>query len=372
MSHSIVTLLQPTVVILRICGVCPSALRRVYIPSSNRVFGLYLVLHSLVFFILSIERINQTVFGISTLITNLLLVCEFARNSVLILTSFTSIEYLLKFFRIMESAQRSMFSLNIQQPPNPSQIAQLVWLAILFTPRLITSVCMFLEGKYVDLMCMLTTYLIVTGTAAKMRVLLSVVSEKLELLNWHLDDLNNRWPLFLPRPPDVSFKDLSCVREWRKTKFILDSEDNRTVTVEKVRLFNKAHLKLVYAFNTLNSVFSITSLLFIVPGVISLSLCIPVALNVHPFSLFYYSVGFYIMGEIVGICAVLSFSSRVKDQVRREWLFFSCNKKYRFNQLTQIVVTVIIYLKLTYLLKNTWFVEFNLKHYGYKYNFIYH
>lgn len=350
MSQDIVSLLQPTVIALRICGVCPSALRRVNVPISTKVYGVLLAISFLVFIILPLPKTMPRVTDITTFFIVLKLISDIFRHLVLVLTAFTSSESLVKFFRIMESAQRSLFTLNIRQPPIPSRTTQLVWLAVLSTPKLLAFILLFLEGNYFHLLCFLPNTLVVTGTAAKMTVLLNLVSQKFELLNWHLDDLNNRWPVFLPRPPDVSFKELSCVREWRKTKFIVESEDNRTVTVEKINTFNKAHLKLVYAFNTLNSAFSFTCLAFILAGAIHLSFSIPLLLNINWASMSCYTVSTNLIAEIVAMSVVMRLSTKIQDQVWRETLFivFPFNGlvvSYLFNRM---FVTLMLYFIFEY------------------------
>lgn len=315
MYEDAVDLLQPTVVTSRVCGVCPSALRKLQIPLSNKIYAFFLVLTFAVHQTTIMFNIKRTSGGIVTFIAYLATIGDFTRYTVLVLNAFLSSETLIKFFRIMESAQRSLLALNIRQPPHPTNRSQIVWLLVLFSPKVLSVVCHLFKRSYFPALSGLLHLMVVTGTACLVRVLLSLVHGKLELLNWHLDDLNNRWPIFLPRPPDVSFRDLSCVREWRRSKFILESEDNRTVTAEKIRNFNKAHLKLTYALKTLKTVFSVTLLAYIVPSVIDISLLVPISLRVESFTLSHFQTCSYIAGEICSLCAILSVSSKAQEQV---------------------------------------------------------
>lgn len=96
----------------------------------------------------------------------------------------------------------------------------------------------------------------------QVRAMMALVLDKLNHLNWHLDDLNNRWPLFLPRPPDVTFSELSSVASWRRTKFVNYDRNVREITPLKIQKFNLAHLKLFCAYRSLNKIFSLELFVF--------------------------------------------------------------------------------------------------------------
>lgn len=314
MYQDAVSLLQPTVVVLRICGVCPSALKTLHIPKSNKIHAFVLTI-VYVIFILHLTSVQRSFTGLASLLSVLAILSDILNHFVLTTCAFLSSESLIKFFRIMESAQRSLFSLNIRQPPSPSKKSQTVWIAVMFTPKLMAVICQLIVSVSVVRISSLANTMVVTGTSCKIRVLLDLVNGKLELLNWHLDDLNNRWPVFLPRPPDVSFRELSCVREWRRTKFIQEDQDTRTVTPEKIRNFNKAHLKLVYAMKTLNSIFSLTVLIFIVSTILKLAISIPLIIDLKLPTLIRLELILSAFGDISALYSILSLSSKIQDQV---------------------------------------------------------
>ncbi|KAG8325724.1 hypothetical protein J6590_059409 [Homalodisca vitripennis] len=215
MHQDSVSLVQPTVLVLRVCGVCPSALRTVNIPFITKVYASILAITYFAF----VPVILWTRFSIYNDITAFIFsassITGMAQHMILLTSPFLTCRTLSRFFKIMESAQKNMFDLNIRQPPNPSLSRNSLQDESTFPSR----------------------------------------ERKIRSAHWHLDDLNNRWPLFLPRPADVSFRELPSVALLRRKKFVLPSHDTRTVTAEKIRNFNKAHLKLYYAYRTLNSLF---------------------------------------------------------------------------------------------------------------------
>ncbi|KAG8259643.1 hypothetical protein J6590_008678 [Homalodisca vitripennis] len=301
MHHDSVGLVQPTVSVLRVCGVCPSALRTVYIPLSTRVYGCVLAIT----FLFSSSVILWTHIGayndITAFIFSASLSFGMAQQVILLTSSFLTCRTLSRFFMIMESAQQNLFDLNIRQPPNPSVRSQICWMALMFAPSCaMIGLLISYESNVYYVISATFEGLVTVGTACKMRVLFHLLNEKFGLLNWHLDDLNNRWPLFLPRPTDVSFRELPSVALWRRKKFVLLRHDTRTVTAEKIRNFNKAHLKLYYAYRTLNSLFYWSGLI----------MCVNSGTNLV-YNTFLLFSSFRLKGFIINVILVLSIANRI-------------------------------------------------------------
>ncbi|KAG8273371.1 hypothetical protein J6590_021326 [Homalodisca vitripennis] len=319
MHQDSVSLLQPTVLVLRVCGVCPSALRTVKIHFVTKIYAFVLAITLLVFVLVML----WTSFGVYNDITAFIFfvssISNMAQHVILLTSPFLTYRTLSRFFMIMESAQQTLFDLNIRQPPNPSVRSQICWMALMFAPGCAIFGILCFNTSIAYIIPLLIENLVTVGTACKMRVLFHLVNEKFGLLNWHLDDLNNRWPLFLPRPADVSFRELPSVALWRRKKFVLPSHDTRTVTAEKIRNFNKAHLKLYYAYRTLNS-------LFYWPGLI---MCVHTGTNlVYITFLLFSTVGgkrfltsvifmLNIANRILSLGVMLTMTTKIEEKSRR-------------------------------------------------------
>ncbi|KAG8273370.1 hypothetical protein J6590_021325 [Homalodisca vitripennis] len=319
MHQDSVSLLQPTVLVLRVCGVCPSALRTVNIPFITKIYAFVLAITILVF----VSVIFWTRISVYNDITAFVFCAssffDMVQHVILLISPFLTCRTLSRFFMIMESAQQNLFELNIRQPPNPSVRSQICWMAFMFAPGCAIFGILCLNTSIAYIIPLFIENLVAVGTVCKMRVLFHLMNEKFGLLNWHLDDLNNRWPLFLPRPADVSFRELPSVALWRRKKFVLPSHDTRTVTAEKIRNFNKAHLKLYYAYRTLNS-------LFYWPGLL---MCVHTGTNLvfNTFLLFstvegkkivtYVILMYNIANRILSLGVMLTMTTKIEEKSRR-------------------------------------------------------
>lgn len=258
MYRDLVSLVQPTIIFSRFCGVCPSALRDPYVPTGYKMYSL---LSCLCFIWCHVCIIVDHVESLRNFTILLHMVFDVIVLNVvcsLILLPHIQKEKLVSFFVSMETAQESLHRLNIRQLPEPSQKIQICWV-IFFFHMVIVEVSVYACTTR-DWLVFATTLIItitITGVYAKMRVMLDIVNRKFNLLNWHLDDLNNRWPLFLPRPPDVTFSDFTSVSSWRRTHFVLYDRFVRDVTPDKISTFNRAHFHIYSAYRALNNVCSV-------------------------------------------------------------------------------------------------------------------
>lgn len=317
MYQDIVRLLQPTIIFLRVCGVCPSSLRKVHIPISyvayvvlffmvflnqilDNVIGVYSVLHDITYFLV--------------ILANVLLLLNVV---VLLLSPFLMKEELLMFFKVLKSTQSSLFSLNLRQPEIPGPKLQACCIALLAAPTVLEEFIIISSNTdFQVLVSRLLFALVRIGTVCKISILIGLLNNKLGLLNWHLNYLNHYWPPFLPRHPnkDHGFKDLSKESDWRKKIFVHVGLDSGTLTPEKVRLFNKAHLKLHYAYRKLNHIFSFPVLTMYVNTGVSISVkCFLISCRI--FNIDVKAAALNIVGETMGIILMSSLVSIIEKNV---------------------------------------------------------
>lgn len=178
--------------------------------------------------------------------------------STLLLTPHMRKAQLVKYFFTLETAQESLHKLNIKQPSEPSKKLQIVWFMFFFHAVLVILFFqIFFPNFWSVALFFFVALFTISGVFAKIRLMLDLVSRKLDLLNWHLDDLNNRWPLFLPRPPDVTFSEFASVAAWRSTHFVVYNRYVRDITPEKIFYFNQAHFQIYSAYKALNKIVSL-------------------------------------------------------------------------------------------------------------------
>ncbi|XP_046671089.1 putative gustatory receptor 28b [Homalodisca vitripennis] len=244
----------------------------------------------------------------------------FVQHCTVLVTPVLTRDSLVKFFKIIESAQEALFNLNIRQPRSPSMLSQICWLAFFTVPLLMSIVVStFSPISYSTAAISVAHPIVFYGTLSKMRIMMQLVKEKFDLLNWHLDDLNNRWPLFLPRPPDVTCSEFICVEKWRKTKYVHYDENHRQITSLKIEAFNRAHIKLCYAFHTLNYVFSVDSLVMtLCVGTIVMGECFSAITN--PYNLQWRYTPYFIVSAIhiaTSFITVLTVATNIKEQAHK-------------------------------------------------------
>ena len=88
-------------------------------------------------------------------------------------------------------------------------------------------------------------------------LLLFVVESKLASINWHLDYLTNRVPVYLAFPDDEIFIESKIHAKGVPEKFVKYTDDVRLVTAHKIRTFNQIHFLLYSTSNLIAKYFSL-------------------------------------------------------------------------------------------------------------------
>ncbi|KAG8328189.1 hypothetical protein J6590_000846 [Homalodisca vitripennis] len=322
MHKEIVNLLNPTILYSKLCGVFPSPL----LPDNScssisyTVFIVILMMAPLTFLGTLAHDLVYVYNDITSFFLAFHFFILFVQHCTVLVTPVLTRDSLVKFFKIIESAQEALFNLNIRQPRSPSMLSQICWLAFFTVPLLMSIVVStFSPISYSTAAISVAHPIVFYGTLSKMRIMMQLVKEKFDLLNWHLDDLNNRWPLFLPRPPDVTCSEFICVEKWRKTKYVHYDENHRQITSLKIEAFNRAHIKLCYAFHTLNYVFSVDSLVMtLCVGTIVMGECFSAITN--PYNLQWRYTPYFIVSAIhiaTSFITVLTVATNIKEQAHK-------------------------------------------------------
>lgn len=260
MFHDTVKCLQPSILPLRVLGVCPSALRRLYIPLSNKIYCTLLTIFPIVFsqidlINLGFDLTDSTQRFLITIYNNKVYCLQ---HLVLIISTFNTSGDLVRFCGIMESAQRSLHSLGIAQPPRPAALYQILWMVLLSVPTIALSILVCSLYGWISGISFSVLLCVKLGVFCKMRVFLDLLNGKLALLNWHLEELKSHWPMFYLYSTERNVDVSQAGSRWVDSMYT--SHSGKTISCGRVREINKAHLKLYYAFKTLNSVFSFPSL----------------------------------------------------------------------------------------------------------------
>lgn len=324
MYQDLVSLVQTTIGFARFCGVCPSALREPYVPVCYVLYSLLSCLYVLSFQVyMMLDHVDklrefkvllQMVFDV--IVLNV--VCS------LLLFPHLRKEKLVSFFVDMESAQQALHKLNIRQLPEPSKKLQICWV-IFFSHVVIVEVIVYASTSK-DWLVLVTTAvstLIISGTYTKIRVMLDIVNRKFNLLNWHLDDLNNRWPLFVPRPPDVTFSEFASVSSWRRTHFVLYNRFVRDVTPNKILTFNQAHFHIYSAYRALNDMCSIDLLALTFYQGVSVVFALHFVLTEETDRIMAYFSIFIIIYNSTSFFVVLTYATKAKEKVNLYIIIYS-------------------------------------------------
>lgn len=317
MNQYFLCLLQPTIVTLRVCGVWP-------FPSWASKFSKMLAIVQALTVIYGTFKITSAVYlflhDITLFFVTLDYLCTCVSIITLIICGYVSGKRITKFLRIMRSIQGSLNSLNIKKQNSPSRTDQICWITFMFLPITVWIFSQIIMDSHKSsrylILHILTMYVIKAGTACKVRVFMALLNNKLGQLNWHLNYLNSYNPPFMPRSPsrDRGWKDLALEAQWRKTKFIHDTLDTKTLSAQKVRQFNKAHLKLLYAYRHLNSIFSFP--LFVLYVTVGLNISLHIFMIVTKV-VSYNQLSTYmsLFGETVEIVLISSLTTIIEKKV---------------------------------------------------------
>lgn len=264
--------LKPLQLFANLCGICPYSSSSTEVPTSSTLYTCFLLVYPTMYFVYTF--ISEFTFfkGIVAFTMCLSRIVTSMNHYVLTGASLFSSQEYAKIYQTIRHAEKILYSENIAQEEVPSRKSQRNW--ILFTVFLATVVAVSLiyvtDFSFYIITSILILNLCPMAHFHQFRGFLTLLRDKLTVLNWHFDDLNSHVPGFIIPPADLSFKEFFCVSRSRNKMFVQPKLASRIVTPKKIRAFNQIHFLLCSAtrqidsnynlqnlFNNLNSGFSL-------------------------------------------------------------------------------------------------------------------
>lgn len=185
-------------------------------------------------------------------------VVTFVSHLAVILNSLLSKKIYKKIFKRFACIERMLHTLNIVQNQNPTDnqmYIQMIFASL--TAIILGSVLYFLkEFNIITIIGSVATYVTFLACSIHVICLLLFVEHKYHLINWHLEYLNNKFPLYFSQHEAKLFMRSKLNTHKVTVMFVDPSSQIRQITAQNIRKFNQVHFLLYSAFNLISEYFS--------------------------------------------------------------------------------------------------------------------
>lgn len=307
MSQQLLT----TFLYLNIAGVCPNSFDNDFISWKKKLYIGFLGVFPTYHFFLKLRDGYDNHQDITAFLLVVGVLVEWINFLLAIITPALNPNLIVKFFQIVEEAQKTITSLDISQPIIPSKKTQLWHISIFgILPVVATALVWAPYGTYYLIFS--GTILLVVSVAAllKIKLMLLLLNSKFEILNNKFKKVSNE-SMAISSKTDFDVDNLFF--KLHSIKYIKPKNGGSGITVDQILKFNKAHFQLCDAHKTLDSIFSLTAL----TGTLYVSFLLIVAftttVNKHLLGVIHlYCCSFLIMFLFISI---LSSATDVKNNV---------------------------------------------------------
>lgn len=165
----------------------------------------------------------------------------------------------LKMMKAIDKIEKLMHSINISQTQSPNRHCLFFWLFLTFSVVGYTTllVCLLVEWSLASAIGGMLWYSSYAISLVHVLSLLFVLKSKIVSVNWHLEYLNNKVPVYLLPPDDGIFLEKKIHGEHVEGKFVNYCADVRRVTANKIKTFNRIHFLLYLSCNLLSKYFAL-------------------------------------------------------------------------------------------------------------------
>lgn len=263
--------LKPVQYTARLFGLLP------YLFSADLVLSKFHVIYTLVLIPLAVN--SYTVVAISDFYYHRDIVCftcllahaaTFTFHMSAILTPLLQRNTYSKLLVSVEYVEKLIHDLNITQSQSPTTFYVRTWIAYLVLVLMCHCYITFflLESTLIVGVGFVACYMAYTICIFHLLSLLIVVKSKLVSINWHLDYLNNKFPVYLTPPDDRIFIEKKIRGKDVAGKFVDYGADVRRITEHKIIMFNRIHFLLYSSCNLIAKYFSLQIFLFVLTAIL--------------------------------------------------------------------------------------------------------
>lgn len=171
-----------------------------------------------------------------------------------------------KLFKKLGRVETIMHAVNINQEQSPTELQMYTWIiyALLAISCYGYITYYIVHAPMVYALGYVAIYSSCFACTIHILSLLMVVDRKITSINWHLEYMNNKVPVYLSSSEARLFLQKKIHGKEVANKFVDSACDLRAVTARKIRSFNQIHLLLYSSCNHINNYFSLQILLCVV------------------------------------------------------------------------------------------------------------
>lgn len=320
---------KPVQKFARLCGTLP-----VSFPPDSPVSKYYLV-YSLVLITLSANSYTRgSIYSFNYYKDIVCFTCiladvtTFGFHAAAILTPLSLTKTYSKLFGRLEYLENLIHSLNITQKQIPTKCCIYTWISYVVALIVLHCYITFYTFRInlIEGVGFIACYTAFNVCVIHLLQLLLVVKSKLVSVNWHLDYLNNKVPVYLVPPDDKIFIENKIHGEDVAEKFVNYSTDVRRVTVDKIKAFNQIHFLLYSSCNLIAKYFSLQILLFVLAAVLQgMKLFIMVFDPDIVHTSLKVTFMIYVINGLVFVFSVADVFHKIKSEVRNRSLYTNCD-----------------------------------------------
>lgn len=243
---------------LNVAGVCPNSFDNEFISWKRKVYISFLAVFPTYHFLLKLRYSYDKHQDIAAFLLVVGVLVEWINFLLAIITPALNPNLIVKFFQIIEEAQKTITSLEITQPMLPSKKTQL-WHIIVFgiLPSVATVLMWASHSTFYPISSATVTFVVNIAVLIKIKLMLLLLTGKFKILNNRFMTVSNEsMSIWSKTDFDVD----NFLFKLHSIKYVKPKNGRSGITVDQILKFNKAHFQLCDAHKILDSIFSLTAL----------------------------------------------------------------------------------------------------------------
>lgn len=250
--------LQTIFYYLNVVGVCPNSFDNDFISWNKKLYTGFLGVLPTYYFFLRLRDSYDNHQDIAAFILVVTVLVEWTNFLLAIITPALNPNLIVKFFQIVEEAQKTITSLEITQPIIPSKTTQLWHISIfLILPVVATALVWAPYSTFYMLSSGTLIFVVSVAVLLKMKLILLLLNSKFEILNNQFKKISHE---SMSISSKTDFDVDNVLFKLHSIKYVKPKNGGSVITVDQILKFNKAHFQLCDAHKTLDSIFSLTAL----------------------------------------------------------------------------------------------------------------
>lgn len=215
--------------------------------------------------------------------------------------------------------QKLLHSVNVKQRENPSKLQQYVWISLALLSSVLFSVSIYIQlhsPLHIPVAVIIYSCILEAAMLQILSVLI-VLEHRFTLINWHLDYLNNKAPLYLSSYEKRLFLQNKMCNKNVHDMFVDFTLNTKEISAHKIKTYNQIHFLLFACCTLFNTYFSL-QILFFVFRTVSTAMTTCIVIFDPRYKIPYFQITYFIISFIstIWLINLTKLCSKIKTKVR--------------------------------------------------------